>query len=259
MKGILYFSHDCNAQHDPKIIKLIYRYGWAGYGIYWGIVEDLCKETPKHRLQKDYGCIAMAKRVNESLIKSIVEDFKLFKVDKKYFYSERMIDNMEFARSKSEKARQSALVRWSKNKDADVMPTQSERKAIKVNKTKLNKIKERNILFKKQVFEFTEQFDKSLLNDFFDYWSEPNKSNTKMRYEQEKTWDLNRRIKRWANNNFGKKGSNGVGGFKKDANGKFWIGYCDKCNVSDFYDDFEIKQDSKCCNSKLKPEKMKSA
>ena len=125
----------------------------------------------------------------------------------------------------------------------------------KLNKTKLNKIKERNILFKKQVFEFTNQFDESLLNDFFDYWSEPNKSNTKMRYEQEKTWDISRRIKRWANNDFGKKSSNGVSGFKKDANGKFWIGYCSKCNISEFYDDYGIKQDSKCCQSKLLPEK----
>ncbi len=34
--------------------------------------------------------------------------------------------------------------------------------------------------------------------EFYDYWSEPNKSNTKMRYEQEKTWDLGRRLNRWA-------------------------------------------------------------
>jgi hypothetical protein len=48
-----------------------------------------------------------------------------------------------------------------------------------------------------QPFAFTE----SMKQEFYDYWSEPNKSNTKMRFEQEKTWDLGRRLARWANNN----------------------------------------------------------
>ena len=60
--------------------------------------------------------------------------------------------------------------------------------------------------FKKEVFAF--DYPDELKNDFFDYWSEPNKSNTKMRFEMQKTWNLNLRLKRWANNDYGKKGSN---------------------------------------------------
>jgi hypothetical protein len=41
-----------------------------------------------------------------------------------------------------------------------------------------------------------------MLKDFFDYWSEPNPSNTKMRFELQKTWDVNRRLARWARNNY---------------------------------------------------------
>lgn len=55
--------------------------------------------------------------------------------------------------------------------------------------------------FKMAVFAFSEY--KSIWQEFFDYWSEPNKSRSKMKWELEKTWDLNRRLKRWANNNFG--------------------------------------------------------
>lgn len=33
--------------------------------------------------------------------------------------------------------------------------------------------------------------------DFIDYWTETNKSGTKMRWELEKTWDFNLRMKRW--------------------------------------------------------------
>ena len=47
-------------------------------------------------------------------------------------------------------------------------------------------------------------FSKQMKQEFFDYWTEPNKSGTKMRYEGEKTWDLGRRLTRWASNNFGK-------------------------------------------------------
>ena len=37
-----------------------------------------------------------------------------------------------------------------------------------------------------------------MLRSFFTYWSEPNKSKTKMRFELEKTWDLSRRLSYWA-------------------------------------------------------------
>lgn len=48
---------------------------------------------------------------------------------------------------------------------------------------------------------FVQIYPPQMLREFFNYWSEPNKSKTKMRFEQEKTWDLNRRLARWANNN----------------------------------------------------------
>ena len=37
-----------------------------------------------------------------------------------------------------------------------------------------------------------------MLRAFFDYWTEPNKSRTKMRFELEKTWELGRRLATWA-------------------------------------------------------------
>ena len=60
--------------------------------------------------------------------------------------------------------------------------------------------------FKKEISAF--DYPDELKSDFFDYWSELNKSNTKMRFQLQKTWNLNLRLKRWAGNDFGKKGSN---------------------------------------------------
>lgn len=54
--------------------------------------------------------------------------------------------------------------------------------------------------FKRDVWAFN--YPESLKIEFFDYWTEPNKSNTKMKFEMEKTWHLGRRIARWANNGF---------------------------------------------------------
>lgn len=62
-------------------------------------------------------------------------------------------------------------------------------------------IKERELSFKYSLSNFVRDYPEKMLTEFFEYWSEPNKSGSKLRFEMEKTWDLNRRLKRWANNN----------------------------------------------------------
>lgn len=47
---------------------------------------------------------------------------------------------------------------------------------------------------------YVEKYGKETVRAFFDYWTEPNKSKTKMRYELERTWDVGRRLARWAAN-----------------------------------------------------------
>ena len=42
--------------------------------------------------------------------------------------------------------------------------------------------------------------DKNTVEAFIMYWSEYNKSKTKMRFEMEKTWQLNARLQRWKRN-----------------------------------------------------------
>ena len=37
-----------------------------------------------------------------------------------------------------------------------------------------------------------------MLDKFIDYWTELNKSGTKMRYELEKTWETSKRLATWA-------------------------------------------------------------
>jgi hypothetical protein len=61
-----------------------------------------------------------------------------------------------------------------------------------------NTISNRRNDFVFEVLSF--DYDESILNGFIDYWTEPNKSKSKMKYELQKTWETKRRLKTWANN-----------------------------------------------------------
>ena len=63
-----------------------------------------------------------------------------------------------------------------------------------------NNIDSRKSKFASTLKPYLNKFGSDLLNDFYAYWTEPNKSNTKFKQELEKTWDLNRRLETWAKN-----------------------------------------------------------
>jgi len=56
-------------------------------------------------------------------------------------------------------------------------------------------LSERESQFKEAVYK--EPFPPDILDEFFDYWTEPDKKLQKMRFELEKTWHIGRRLKRW--------------------------------------------------------------
>ena len=64
----------------------------------------------------------------------------------------------------------------------------------------INNIEERKLKFASTLEPFLETYGKEFLNDFYKYWTEPNKSNTKFKQELEKTWSLERRLETWAKN-----------------------------------------------------------
>jgi hypothetical protein len=80
-----YFSHDYSARNDEKIKRLIRKYKYLGYGIYWAIIEDLYNNA--NALRMDYDGIAFDLHSDEKTIKSIVEDFDLFVFDGEFFGS----------------------------------------------------------------------------------------------------------------------------------------------------------------------------
>ena len=53
--------------------------------------------------------------------------------------------------------------------------------------------------FYKSLIPYVDKYPKEMIRAFFDYWSEMNKSETKMRFEKQPTWEVGKRLATWAN------------------------------------------------------------
>jgi hypothetical protein len=93
-KESFYFSHDCGACRDLKVIKLRRKFGWEGYGVFWAVIEAL-RETSNYEIMLE----DVDDLVFEFGFKREVFDF-LFKCglltkDGDVFYSESLKRRME--------------------------------------------------------------------------------------------------------------------------------------------------------------------
>jgi hypothetical protein len=141
MKETYYFSHDYNARSDIKIRKLIAKHGYIGYGIFWGIIEDLYNNA--NEMPLDYFCLSNEYKTNEDVINSIINDFGLFEVDNNIFGSLSVQKRLDTRKEKSIKARISAYKRWGICEgNANALQTECAPNAIKERKGKENKGKE---------------------------------------------------------------------------------------------------------------------
>ena len=75
----------------------------------------------------------------------------------------------------------------------------------------------RKLKFADTLKPFVEVYGKEMIRKFYDYWVEPNKSNTKFKQELQKTWDVKRRLDSWNSNNFDTKKQQSV--YNHDTNG----------------------------------------
>lgn len=241
-KEAYYFSHDYGARNDPKLQEVLMKLGQEGVGVYWCLVEMLFEEGGRLLILK-CDSYAFALRTTKLCINSLINDFDLFKKDRKFFWSNSVLKRIKERDEKSEKAKASANSRWknanAQNNDATALRTESDGNAIK--ESKGNKSKEDTIYlsdasteaqtdikipvnkmiegydrrkeeFRKSLLPFTKYnnnpngaYSAEMIKAFFEYWYEPNKSRSKMKWESEKTWDLNLRLSRWANNSLNAK------------------------------------------------------
>jgi hypothetical protein len=140
-KETFYFSHDYNSRTDSKVKSLLKKFGMVGYGIYWSVIEDLYNNA--NALPTHYDSIAYDLRTQPDKVKSIINDFGLFVIDGETFGSLSVQRRLDERNEKSKKASDNARKRW--DKDANAMPSHSDRNAIKESKVKEKKIKESKV------------------------------------------------------------------------------------------------------------------
>ncbi len=91
-----------------------------------------------------------------------------------------------------------------KDKPKNPKKTQTEIQTID---SKIENRKKRESFFFNELITFVESeeklpgtYPKEMVREFYDYWSEPTHNGSKMRKENEKTWDTARRLNRWYRN-----------------------------------------------------------
>ena len=91
-------------------------------------------------------------------------------------------------------------------KEEELEIEKEEELELKVKPTLLE-IDVRKDIFRESLVPFADKYDKQMLKAFFDYWTETNRSKKKMRFEDQKFFDLTKRLSTWYRNDdkFGKK------------------------------------------------------
>ena len=265
MKDAYYFSHDSNARNDQRLMRIRMKHGIAGYGVYFGIIEILREQSEYYLYKNEITTIAYDLRVDETMVEDIILNYDLFEIDGDTFFSRSLTRRME----KLDEKREQRAKAGRKGGIATSLLKQNSTDAIPLKKRKVNKIKLNlniNIDFEKfwnlydykvgskskvlKKWESLTDLDRGMVMEHLPHYikSTPDKKFRKhpATYLNNQGWFDEIVISQ-----------NGAIDFKLDSTGKFYIGYCDKCNTSSFYKKEGIYGDSTCCNAKILNERKK--
>lgn len=142
MKDSFYFSHDSNARNDEKILALREKYGFEGYGLFWALVEMMREDENCMLSHCKRNAIAYGLHCDASMLEKFIDDcineFNLFESDSYKFWSASLKKRVNEYRERSEKARESANMRWHSERNANAM-----RRQCKKEKKESKEIKEK--------------------------------------------------------------------------------------------------------------------
>ena len=75
--------------------------------------------------------------------------------------------------------------------------TDQNQTTTKKNNKENKEVEERKEVFKNEILNFSKNFSKQHLDGFYDYWNIENKQTGRLRFEEEKSWNLESKIKSW--------------------------------------------------------------
>ena len=125
-KNAYYFSHDCNARHDEKILMLRAEHGWEGYGLYWALVEMMFESTNTALSHGKLAGISLSLGIDMAMLSAVIDTCiaeGLFTSDSEMFWSDslrrrksKFTEKSERLRKqRSEAGRKGAAARWQKD------------------------------------------------------------------------------------------------------------------------------------------------
>lgn len=155
MKDAYYFSHDCNARNDEKILMLRAEHGWEGYGIYWALIEMMFESAETSLSHNKIKGIAVSYNIDITLLESVINTCireGLFCSDNDTFWSEslrrRKNKYHEIKKKRSEAGKKGMAKRWGKNNTDITNDNNSYNNDItKNNKGKESKVKENKDIY----------------------------------------------------------------------------------------------------------------
>lgn len=104
-----FLKHDEDSQMDRAIAKIIHKYDYLGYGLFWSIAEYLHKNR---KLEIGEEFLIRGYDKHSDIIESILKDFDLFRVEENCYVSDRILNDLEIADKKSEQARDAVSTKW---------------------------------------------------------------------------------------------------------------------------------------------------
>jgi len=213
-----WFKHEYQARNNMKFKPLILEMGYEGLGLYWCIVEILY-EVGGYIQKSQYKSIAYDLHTDEKTLSKVLHDFDLFESNSEQVFSDKVIDNLKKRITKRKKAQKAAKAKHEKflqmqaTQSANADQTPSERRENKKEEEELQS-KNKNIMvaripapsrsieerfedFRQELVPFVATYGKDTIREFFDYWTEKNKSGKKMRFEMQRTFETSKRLTTW--------------------------------------------------------------
>ena len=144
MKDAYYFSHDSNARNDEKMLLIREKYGWEGYGLFFGIIEILRESTDYVIKAPLMGGLSLALNYPKDELLDFINkcvDIGLLCRNDEYVWSESLLERMKIKDAMSLKfsnaGKRGAKIRWG-NDSTPISPTNSKGKESKGKEKKVN-------------------------------------------------------------------------------------------------------------------------
>jgi len=126
-----FIRHDESASRDDKILRMREKYGARGYGLYWEIVEYLFTSDGRAELNYKIVSISIGEDVRavRNFLSDCIEMYRLFESDGRYFWSNRLVSEIDRIIGNSKKKSMAALEKHKKDrakalKDYDIEPSE---------------------------------------------------------------------------------------------------------------------------------------